>query len=168
MTWMEEADTEVTMLRQNHRWTTTLSVAVTLALATWVSASGLVDLTRELRHARDDQRTTHGMLMLDFQRLHERGEVLVVDVRDKTSYEAGRIAGAIHVGVDEVAARVAEVRRLASSRIVVTYCSCPSEASSLRVAQALGEHGLRAQALIGGYHGWVDAGGRTARGPVQR
>lgn len=156
------------MLRQNHRWTTTLSVAVALALATWASANGMADLTRGLKDARDDQRATQGMLMLDFQRLYEKGEVLVVDVRDQASYEKGRIAGAIHLGIDEVAARATEVRRLADSRMVVTYCSCPSESSSLRVAQALGEHGVPAQALIGGYHGWVDAGGRTARGPAMR
>jgi rhodanese-related sulfurtransferase len=128
----------------------------------------MADLTREMQDARDDRRTTQGMLMLDFQRLYEKGDVLVVDVRDRASYEKGRIAGAIHVGLDEVAARAAEIRRLASSRMVVTYCSCPSEASSLRMAHALGVHGVPAQALIGGYHGWVDAGGRTARGPATR
>jgi len=152
------------MLRQNHRWTTTLSVALALGLATWASANGTVQRKAE----RDVERVTQGMRMLDFQRLYEKGDVLVVDVRDQASYEQGRIAGAVHVGLDEVAARAAEVRRLASSRIVVTYCSCPSEASSLRMAQALGEHGVPAQALIGGYHGWVDAGGRTARGPASR
>lgn len=152
------------MLRQNHRWTTTLSVATALALATWVSANGTVQRKAE----RDVERTTQGMRMLDFQRLYERGAVLVVDVRDQVSYETGRISGAIHLGIDEIGARATEVRRLASGRTVVTYCSCPSEASSLRMAQALGEHGVPAQALIGGYHGWVDAGGRTARGPASR
>lgn len=156
------------MLRQNHRWTTTLSVALALGLATWASANGTAHMTRQLKDARDDQRTTQGMRMLEFQRLYEKGEVLVVDVRDQASYEKGRIAGAIHVSLDEVAARAAELRRLAVSRMVVTYCSCPAEASSLRMAQALGEHGVPAQALIGGYHGWVDAGGRTARGPAAR
>lgn len=145
------------MLRQNHRWATTLSVAAALALATWVSATGLA----QRRVERDATRATQGMLMLDFQRLYERGEVLVVDVRDQASYERGRIAGAIHLPVDEIAARAAEVRRSARGRMVVTYCSCPGESSSLRAAHALGDHGVPAQALIGGYHGWVDAGGRT-------
>lgn len=149
------------MLRQNHRWTTTLSVALALGLATWASANGVADMTRKLKDTRDDQRATQGMRMLDFQRLYEQGEVLVVDVRDQASYERGRIAGAMHLPVDEIAPRAAEVRRLARGRMVVTYCSCPSEASSLRAAHALGDHGVRAQALIGGYHGWVDAGGRT-------
>jgi rhodanese-related sulfurtransferase len=145
------------MLRQNHRWTTTLSVALALALAVWAGANGATGLSLE----REAALTTQGMRMLDFQRLYERGEVLVADVRDTASYEQGRIAGAIHLPVDEIAARVAQVRRLSRGRLVVTYCSCPSEASSLRAARALGEHGVRAQALIGGYHGWVDAGGRT-------
>ncbi len=156
------------MLRQNHRWTTTLSVALALGLATLAGANGVADLTRQLKAARDDQKTTQGLRMLVFQRLYEKGEVLVVDVRDQASYENGRIAGAIHVPLDAVAARLTEVRRLAASRRVVTYCSCPAEASSLRVAQALGQHGVQAQALIGGYYGWVDAGGRTARGPALR
>ncbi len=145
------------MLRQNHRWTTTISVAAALALATWVSANG----TTQWKVERDVARTTQGMRMLDFQRLYERGEVLVVDVRDQDSYEAARIAGAIHLPMNQIAERAVELRRLAGDRAVVTYCSCPSEVSSLRAAQALGEHGIPAQALIGGYHGWVDAGGRT-------
>lgn len=152
------------MLRQNHRWTTTLSVGLALGLATWASANG----TAQLKARHDAVRAAQGMRMLDFQRLYEKGEVLVVDVRDRASYEQGRIAGAVHVGIDEVATRAAEVRRLASSRMVVTYCSCPAEASSLRVAHALGEHGVPAQALIGGYYGWADAGGRTARGAAMR
>lgn len=145
------------MLRQNHRWRTTLSVALALALAAWASANG----TARLKVARDAARAEQGMRMLEFQRLHERGEVLVVDVRDTASYELGRIAGAIHLPVDEIPARVADVRRLARGRLVVTYCSCPTEVSSLRAAHVLGDHGIRAQALIGGYRGWVDAGGRT-------
>lgn len=152
------------MLRQNHRWATTLGVAVVLALATWASANGLA----ARKSQRDAGQVEHGMRMLDFQRLYERGEVLVVDVRDRASYEHGRIAGAIHVGGDEIVARATEVRRQASSRIVVTYCSCPSEASSLRAALALAGQGVPAKALIGGYHGWVDAGGRTARGTALR
>ena len=145
------------MLRQNHRWTTTLSVALALALAAWTGANGAA----RLKHDRDAGRTTQGMRMLDFQRLYDKGEVLVVDVRDRASYEQGRIAGAIHLPLDEIAARAPEVRRLARGRMVVTYCSCPSEASSVRAARALGEHGVRAQALVGGYRGWVDAGGQT-------
>lgn len=145
------------MLRQNHRWTTTLSVAAALALATWVSATGAT----RMKAAQDRQQTTQGMRMLEFQRLYERGGALVADVRDKDSYERARIAGAIHLRMDEIAARAPELRRLAAGRVVVTYCACPSEASSLRAAQALVAHGVPAQALIGGYHGWVDAGGRT-------
>lgn len=145
------------MLRQNHRWTTTLSVAAALSLAAWAGANGAAQLKGE----RDAERTTQGMRMLDFQRLYEKGEVLVVDVRDRASFEQSRIAGAIHLPVDEIATRAAEVRRLARGRVVVTYCSCPGEASSLRAARALGDHGVRAQALIGGYHAWVEAGGRT-------
>ena len=145
------------MLRQNHRWTTTLSVALALALATWVSGNA----TAERRQEREAGRESQGIRMLEFQELYERGEVLVADVRDSASYQRGRIAGAIHLPLEDIAARAADLRRQARGRVVVTYCSCPSEASSLRAAHALAAHGLHARALIGGYHGWVDSGGRT-------
>ncbi|MCC7186099.1 MAG: rhodanese-like domain-containing protein [Acidobacteria bacterium] len=151
------------MLRQNHTWTTTLGVAAALALTTWVTTAALQ--TRMAAHG--DQRVTQGITLFEFQRLYGEGAVLLVDVRDVGSYEAGHIPGAIQVWLDEsagsaaVRAQVDDIRRQAGSRLVVTYCACPSEASSLRAARLLAAHGLTARALIGGYHGWVDAGGPT-------
>lgn len=145
------------MLRQNHRWTTTLSVAIALALAAWVSATA----TTQRKAERAAAKAGEGIGVLEFQRLYERGEVLVADVRDQRSYETARIAGAIHLAIDDIAGRAAALRQQANGRVIVTYCSCPSESSSLRAAQALRRHGLQSRALIGGYHGWVDAGGRT-------
>ncbi len=151
------------MLRQNHKWTTTLSVAAALALATWVAADGLK--TKGAEHAA--HRVDQGIQLFEFQHLYAREEVLVVDVRDRGSYEAGHIPGAVQVWLDEgegaaaLRAQVDDIRRRASARQVVTYCACPSEASSLRAVRVLADHGVAARALIGGYHGWVDAGGPT-------
>jgi len=105
--------------------------------------------------------------LLEFQRLYGEDQVLVVDVRTEDSYDAGHIPGAIQVWLDEgegpavVRGKVDDIRRRAASRLVVTYCACPSEGSSLRAARVLADHGVAARALIGGYHGWVDAGGPT-------
>jgi len=151
------------MLRQNHKWTTTLGVAAALALTTWVATYGITATVAE----RGADRAAQGMQMFEFQRLYGEGQVLVVDVRDHGSYAAGHIPGAIQVWLDEsegeqvLRDKVDDIRRLASTRQVVTYCACPSEASSLRAVRVLADRGVTARALIGGYHGWVDAGGPT-------
>lgn len=151
------------MLRQNHRWTTTLSVAAALALATWVAAGAMTTKVAE----RAEHREAQGIALLEFQRLYAEDQVLVVDVRDQGSYDAGHIRGAIQVWLDDAEAvevtrgKVDDIRRQAASRLVVTYCACPSEASSLRAVRLLAAQGVPARALTGGYHGWVDAGGPT-------
>jgi len=151
------------MLRQNHKWTTTLSVAAALALATWVAAAAMTTKVAE----QGERRQAQGIPLLEFQRLYGEDQVLVVDVRTEDSYDAGHIPGAIQVWLDEgegpavVRGKVDDIRRRAASRLVVTYCACPSEGSSLRAARVLADHGVAARALIGGYHGWVDAGGPT-------
>jgi rhodanese-related sulfurtransferase len=138
-------------------------MAAALALTTWMVVEGLQAKVEE----RGQQREAQGIHLLEFQRLYGEDAVLVVDVRDTGSYEAGHIPGAVNVRLDEsegpaaVRAHVDNIRHQASSRLVVTYCACPSEASSLRAAWVLGNHGVTARALIGGYRGWVDAGGPT-------
>lgn len=161
------------MLRQKHgkqgkqRWAVTIGVATVVGLAAWTVASHLRAEVAEVRQARDAE----GVPMLEFQRLFDKGDVLTVDVRDRTSYETGRIANAIHVTLDELEAgplAVGDVKRLARGRLVVTYCSCPTEASSLRAARVLVAGGVPAKALIGGYPKWAAAGGLVEHGTPVR
>lgn len=152
------------MERYTHRWTATVSLAAALALGTWVVGHALEERMTTTRQERD----TLGMSLLELAALAERREVLIVDVRDRESAEEGRIAGAIHVGPDLDDGQVADVKRQAAGRLVVTYCSCPAESSSLRAARALIAAGVPARALVGGYPAWVKAGGRTERGPLRR
>jgi rhodanese-related sulfurtransferase len=97
--------------------------------------------------------------MEDFQRLHDRKSVLVIDVRDVDSFANGHIPGAMHVPVANIASQLAAVRRASKGRLIVTYCSCPTEGSSLRAAGELSDAGLTAKALVGGFPKWVAAGG---------
>jgi rhodanese-related sulfurtransferase len=145
------------------RGATTLALTAVVGLGTWALAGLLQARVTELRQDRQEQ----GVPMLEFQRLHERGAVLVVDVRDRSSYEAGRISGAVHATSEQLQsdpASLSGIRRLARGRLVVTYCSCPTEASSLRAARILADGGVAARALVGGYPKWVDAGGQVERG----
>jgi len=151
------------MRRRKRSLMAALGLAGVLGAGIWTLAGHLQARVGEVRQHRDAQ----GMPLLEFQALYEKGRALVVDVRDRGSFEAGRIAGAMHVPVDDfesAGSGAGQVRRRAQGRLVVTYCSCPTEASSLRAARLLSAAGVPARALIGGYPKWVEAGGRVERG----
>ena len=103
------------------------------------------------------------MAFAEFQPLHAHKSVLVVDVRDAMSFANGRIPGAVHVPVHDIEAQLASVKKAAKGRVVVTYCSCPTEASSLRAAKLLSGAGITAKALVGGFPRWVESGGAIER-----
>ena len=104
------------------------------------------------------------MAFAEFQPLHAHRSVLVVDVRDAESFATGRIPGAIHVPVRDIEARLASVKQASKGRVIVTYCSCPTESSSLRAASLLSGAGVTAKALVGGFPRWVESGGSIERG----
>ncbi|GMV20790.1 MAG: hypothetical protein AMXMBFR57_07390 [Acidimicrobiia bacterium] len=143
---------------RQQQWGITITIAVVLSIGIW---SGLVRLQAEQQEARtahaDAGRT---ISVLELQPLHKAGKVLVIDVRNESSFEAGHIEGAINVPVPSVADRLEDIRARAAGRPIVTYCTCPSEGSSLYAVGVLAEAGLPARALVGGYHAWTAAGGR--------
>ena len=85
------------------------------------------------------------------------GEVLLVDVRAPGQRGLGHIRGDVHVPIDQVAARAAELR---GDRRLVFYCSCPAEELALEAAHTLLQSGRAEVAvLVGGFDAWRDAGG---------
>lgn len=104
------------------------------------------------------------MAFEEFRPLHAHKSVLVVDVRDAESFANGRIPGAMHVPVRDLEARLASVKKASKGRVIVTYCSCPTESSSLRAASLLSGAGATAKALVGGFPRWVESGGAIERG----
>ena len=84
---------------------------------------------------------------------HGNREIELVDVRETYEYEAGRIAGARHVGVAELAARVGE---LDSGRPIVFYCRVG--ARSAMAAQAFRRAGYDAWSMAGGLETWSREG----------
>jgi rhodanese-related sulfurtransferase len=85
------------------------------------------------------------------QKLIEDGAQLV-DVRTEHEWEAGRIAGATHLPLAELAERAAEIDR---DRPVVLYCRGGNR--STMAAQALSDAGYRAVKLSEGIVGWSEA-----------
>jgi rhodanese-related sulfurtransferase len=137
-------------------------------LMTWMPLAGAVGLVYKATHPAHPAAVapagTTRTTLAEFERLHEEGTVLVVDVRTTASFTAGHIPGAMNVPVDEMSRRAAEVLTRAGAQPIVTYCSCVNEHASTVAAQVLLEAGAcRVSALVGGYPAWT-AGGR----PVER
>ena len=86
------------------------------------------------------------------QKLIEDGAQLI-DVRADHEWEVGRIPGATHLPLDQLAARASEVDK---ERPVVLYCRGGNR--STMAAAALADAGYDAAKLVEGIVGWSEAG----------
>ena len=86
------------------------------------------------------------------QKLIEDGAQLV-DVRAEHEWEAGRIAGATHLPLAELAGRTEEIDK---ERPVVLYCRGGNR--STMAADALADAGFDAAKMSEGIVGWSEAG----------
>jgi len=77
----------------------------------------------------------------------------LVDVRADHEWEAGRIGGAAHIPLDELAERAGEIDR---NRPVVIYCRGGNR--STMAAAALADAGYDASKLSEGIVGWEEEG----------
>ena len=85
--------------------------------------------------------------------LQRDGEVDLIDVREDAEWEAGRIAGARRIPLNELTARAGEVAR---DRTVV-FC-CRGGSRSGMAAEAFSADGYDAHNMIGGLVAWHDEG----------
>lgn len=93
----------------------------------------------------------------ELRALLQKGEAVAVDVRGTVPWQHGHIAGAVWMPLGLVNQRAGE---LPQDKLIVTYCTCKSEETSLDGAMILAQqHGLtRVAVLRGGYPAWVAAG----------
>ena len=94
--------------------------------------------------------------------LLERGQAVVLDVRENVEWKTGRIPGALHVPLDAYDALKAgdpnalSGVNLPEDRRVVTVCEA---GNTSRIAAALlRDRGFVAQSLAGGMKAWARAG----------
>jgi rhodanese-related sulfurtransferase len=88
--------------------------------------------------------------------LHDRGDVLFVDVREPNEYNLGRVAGAMPLprGTIENKAESA----LPRDRPLILYCGGGSRSAlAADTLQQMGWTDVRS--MSGGYRGWVESGG---------
>ena len=81
----------------------------------------------------------------------------MLDVRDNSEWNAGRVPGAVHVPAANDVARAP--KRLPKGRPVIVACRTGSRSKS---ATLLREQGIEAYSLSGGLAAWESAGGRVA------
>lgn len=111
-----------------------------------------------------DASTVMRITQMGFQPLQAEGRVLVLDVRDKASFDAGRIPGALNIPLLEVEKRIEEIKTKAAGRPIVAYCACPAEHTAAEAGLVLHKHGLTdVRVLIGGYPDWVRSGGKVEK-----
>jgi hydroxyacylglutathione hydrolase/adenylyltransferase/sulfurtransferase len=84
------------------------------------------------------------------ERVAELGEIQLIDVREDYEWEAGRIPGARHLGLGEVAAQAGTIERDVP---VVFYCRVG--ARSGMAAHAFRRAGYDAYNLTGGLVAWA-------------
>jgi rhodanese-related sulfurtransferase len=75
----------------------------------------------------------------------------LLDVRNDDEWAEGRIAGSVHLPMDQLLERLDEV----DDRVV---CVCAVGARSARVAQFLNAQGREAVNLDGGLYAWASSG----------
>jgi len=94
----------------------------------------------------------------EVRRLMDEGNVgMVIDVRSPMAQEiTGRIPGAVTVDPQNMTFDLVAVEPQSE---VVVYCACPNEATAVKVAKALQQHGFkRVRPLHGGIDAWIAAG----------
>ncbi len=93
--------------------------------------------------------------------------VTIIDVRSTESFtnSPNVIKGAVHVKLRRLKYRLSfpPLKGVPRNQEVVTYCSCPSDESSIAAAQILQESGFtQVRALKGGWPEWLKIKGPVA------
>lgn len=78
---------------------------------------------------------------------------IVLDVREPWEYEAGHVAGVVHIPLGEVVARLSEIPADAPVHVI-----CAAGSRSAQVAEYLTAQGMNAINVVGGTNAWQQAG----------
>jgi rhodanese-related sulfurtransferase len=92
------------------------------------------------------------------QKIDDKADIIILDVRSRASYQSSlvKIKGAIHIPFEQIEQRMNE---LPKDKEIISYCSCPEEATSASVVRTLRANGFKdVKALLGGLDKWEAAG----------
>ena len=97
--------------------------------------------------------TEHDLAPDRVKEMVDSGEAQLIDVREPYEWEAGRIAGAVHIELERLAGRSDE---LAKDKPVIFQCRMGRR--SAFAVEAFRNGGYDAYNLTGGIQAWADAG----------
>ena len=135
-------------------------VALSTAIRT-VAEQRLADLERLVRDHFGERARPEPVSMQELLARARSREVIILDARPAREYEAGHIAGAISVPIDELHSRL---RTLPKNREYVAYCRGPYCVYADRAVELLVRSRRRATRLSDGFPEWLAAGLPVARG----
>jgi rhodanese-related sulfurtransferase len=93
----------------------------------------------------------------ELKTLMDRKNVVIIDVRDPSSFEAGHVPGALNIDYVNMPERAREFAK--ETRPIVTYCACTNETTAARAALDLIQAGsTNVKALAGGWNDWIRRG----------
>ena len=125
-----------------------------------VAERRLADLERLVREHFGDRSDPEPVPMRDLLAHVRSNDVVMLDTRPAREYEAGHIAGAISVPVDELQQRLRELPR---DKEYVAYCRGPYCVYADRAVELLRANRRSARRLLEGFPEW-----QAARLPVER
>jgi DNA-binding transcriptional ArsR family regulator/rhodanese-related sulfurtransferase len=120
-----------------------------------VAERRLADLERLVGEHFGDRSQPEPVGMRDLLQRAQLDEVIILDARPASEYEAGHIAGAISVPVDELQSRL---DALPKSKEFVAYCRGPYCVYADRAVELLLKSRRRARRLAAGFPEWRAAG----------
>ena len=120
-----------------------------------VSERRLADLDRIVRDHFGDRVGAEPVSMPELLKRSRLPGVVILDTRPPGEYEAGHIAGAISMPVDELRRRLKE---LPKGKEYVAYCRGPYCVYADQAVQFLQANGRRARRLLQGFPEWRAAG----------
>lgn len=99
----------------------------------------------------------------ELEALVEENAAYIVDVRDLMSYLSGHIPGAHAIPLSQLPEKLSDLADI--EKIIVTYCACPAEETSMQAALYLEANGIdNVRVLKGGVRDWSNRGA-LVRGP---
>jgi DNA-binding transcriptional ArsR family regulator len=111
--------------------------------------------TEQARRAYLGPDDTEAVGTTELLRRLDTGDVLVIDVRPAVEYQSGHLAGAVHLPLEELADRLAE---LPEGREVVAYCRGRYCVLAHDAVRLLNERGRSARRAVDGALEWRLAG----------
>ena len=120
-----------------------------------VASEQVADIDRLARGYMGDRDGLESVPRGELARRLRRRDVIVLDVRPSTEYEAGHIAGARSIPIKELSRRLRDLPRDAD---VVAYCRGPYCVFADDAVRTMTRRGYRASRLEDGFPEWRDAG----------